>query len=128
MRHKVKAMTTSKEFGQRVRDLREAKRKTDVTFSLRRFAQQLEVSATYLSKVETGDSPPPTADKIMRIAELLDTDADELLALAGKVDPLLPSIIREQPRAVADLLRSVQEAGLDEKQIEKLTKQVKRMK
>lgn len=121
-------MTTSNEFGRRVRSLREAKRESDAAFSLRRFAQRLEVSATYLSKVETGDSPPPTADKIMRIAELLETDADELLALAGKVDPLLPHIIREQPRAVADLLRSVQESGLDEKQIEKLTKLVKKMK
>lgn len=115
-------------FGQRVRDLRAAKRAIDPAFSLRRFAQAIEVSATYLSKVETGDSPPPSAEKIKRMAELLETDADELLALAGKVDPQLPHIIREQPRAVADLLRSVQEAGLDEKQIEKLTKQIKRMK
>lgn len=121
-------MAANNEFGRRVRALREAKRENNVAFSLRRFAQAIEVSATYLSKVETGDSPPPTADKIKLIAELLDTDADELLALAGKVDPQLPQIIREQPRAVADLLRSVQEAGLDEKQIEKLTKQIKRMK
>jgi len=118
----------SNEFGRRLRSLREAKRENDASFSLRRFAQQLDVSATYLSKVETGDSPPPTPTKIMRMAQLLETDADELLALAGKVDPLLPHIIREQPRAVADLLRSVQEAGLDDKQIEKLTKQIKKMK
>jgi len=121
-------MKANETFGECIRSLREAKKRTDPSFSLRRFAQKLEVSATYLSKVETNESPPPTADKIKLIAELLETDADELLALAGKVDPILPQIIREQPRAVADLLRTVQQAGLTNEQIAKLTNQAKRMK
>ncbi len=104
----------SKELGEKIRQLREAKKATNPAFSLRRFANAVGVSATFLSKVETGESLPPSADKIKIIAELLETDADELLALAGKVDPRLPEIIREQPRAVADLLRTVQEAGLNE--------------
>jgi transcriptional regulator with XRE-family HTH domain len=112
------------EFGQRIRDLREAKRKTNPEFSLRRFAQAVGISATFLSKVEVGEALPPKAEKIIKIAELLEIDADELLGLAGKVDPLLPQIIREQPR-VADFLRTVREANLTSSQIDALTKRAK---
>src|ERR671939_383934 len=97
------------EFGQRVRELREARRKTDPDFSLRRFALAVGISAAFLSKVETGEAPPPKAEKIKKMAELLDANADELLALAGKVDPILPQIIREQPK-MADFLRTAREA------------------
>lgn len=116
------------EFGNRIRELREAKRKTDPAFSLRRFAQAVGISATFLSKVETGDSPPPSAEKVKRMAELLGTDADELLALAGKVDPTLPEIIREMPRAMADFLRTAREEGLTDADIERLTKSIKKKK
>lgn len=114
------------EFGRRVRELREAKKKTDPAFSLRRFAQSVGVSATFLSKVENGESPPPGADKIKRMAALLGTDADELLALAGKVDPDLPAIIREMPRAMADFLRTASEAGLTDDDIKRLTDSIKK--
>lgn len=62
------------------------------------------------------------------MAELLGTDADELLALAGKVDPTLPDIIREMPRAMADFLRTAREEGLTNADIERLTKSIKRRK
>ena len=114
------------EFGKRIRELREAKRKTDPAFSLRRFAQAVGISATFLSKVETGDSLPPSADKVKRMAKLLETDADELLALAGKVDPMLSEIIREMPRAMADFLRTAREEGLTNIDIERLTRSIKK--
>lgn len=114
------------EFGRRVRELREAKKRTDPAFSLRRFAQAVGVSATYLSKVENGESPPPSADKIKRMAALLGADADELLAQAGKVDPELPAIIRGMPRAMADFLRTAREAGLTDEDINRLTDKIKK--
>lgn len=118
----------NKPFGRRIRELREEKKKADPRFSLRQFAQAVGISATFLSKVETGEFPPPSADKIKKMAELLEVNADELLALAGKVDPELPEIIREQPKAVADFLRTAQEYGLSEKQFEKLTEKIKKGK
>ena len=42
-------------FGKRIRDLREARVKTDPTFSLRQFAERVGISATFLSKVERGE-------------------------------------------------------------------------
>jgi transcriptional regulator with XRE-family HTH domain len=120
--------TDSKDFGQVVRDRREEKKKSDPRFSLRQFAQAVGISATFLSKVETGEFPPPSAEKIKKMAELLDLNADELLALAGKVAPDLPEIIREQPKAVADFLRTAQEHGLTEQDFQKLTDKIKKGK
>lgn len=95
-------------FGKRVRDLREAKKRTDPAFSLRRFAQSVGISATFLSKVETGQFDPPSAKTIQRIAELLGADQYELLQLADKADPQLVDMVREQ-REVADFLRTARE-------------------
>ena len=113
------------EFGQRIRERREEKRKTDPAFSLRRFALAIEVSAAFLSKVEIGEAPPPKAEKIIKMAELLDLNPDELLSLAGKVDPVLPEIIREQPR-MADFLRTAREVNITDEQLERLTKKLKK--
>jgi transcriptional regulator with XRE-family HTH domain len=120
-------MAGNPKFGKRIRDLREEKKKTDPRFSLRQFAEAAGISATFLSKVETGEFDPPASDKIKRMAELLDVDSDELLALAGKVDPELPEIIKSQPKAMADFLRTAKEAGVSDKQIESLTQMLRAM-
>ena len=65
-------------FGARVRQLREAR-----GIGLRRFAKVVELSPTYLSKVERGQLPPPAEDKVLAIARELDQDPDILLAMAG---------------------------------------------
>ena len=51
----------------------------------------------------------------MRIADLLDADRDELLALAEKVDPALNDIILEKPKAMAAFLRTA--SGMSEAQL-----------
>jgi HTH-type transcriptional regulator, competence development regulator len=108
-------------FGARVRELREAKKASDPHFSLRRFAHAVGVSATFLSRVENNQGPPPSAEKVKKMAALLGEDPDELLALAGKVDPELPEIIRRRPRAMADLLRTARDQGLTDEEIRKMT-------
>jgi transcriptional regulator with XRE-family HTH domain len=82
------------------------------------------VSATYLSKIERGEMPPPAEDRVKEIARLLDQDADELLALAGKVASDLNEIILNRPRALASFLRT--SSGLSGKELEQLTKQASR--
>ena len=113
------------EFGRRVRELREDKKATDPGFSLRRFAQAVGLSATFVSRMENGEARPPGAEKVKRMAELLGANADELLALAGKVDPELPEIIRKRPRAMADLLRTARDQGLTEEEIRGVTEEWK---
>ena len=119
-------MAGNPKFGKRIRKLREAKRREDPTFSLRQFAERVGISATFLSKVETGEFDPPRAEKIIKMAELLEIDPDELLALAGKMDPELGEIILDQPKAIADFLRTAREKGLTAEDIERITKNLKR--
>lgn len=97
----------------------------DPEYSLRRFALRVGISATFLSKVETGEFAPPASDKIKKMAELLGQDADELLALAGKIDPDLETIIREQPREVAAFLRTIRDKPLSGRTIECITNQLR---
>ena len=117
-------MSGNPAFGQRIRDLREARKRTDPNFSLRKFATAVGISPTFLSKIETGEFDPPKAEKIITMAELLGIDADELLALAEKVDPELTDIIREKPMAVADFLRTTR--GMSAEQLRAITARVRR--
>lgn len=121
-------MAGNKAFGDRIRQLREARKQTDPRFSLRRFAEAVDLSPTFLSKMELGEFDPPKPDKIKKMAELLVVNADELLALAGKVDPALSEIIKEQPKAMADFLRTARDTNLSEDELRKLTDKLRRRK
>src|SRR6516225_6914016 len=94
-------MAVRKGFGALVRREREAK-----DIGLREMAKKIGVSPTYLSKVERDEFPPPAEDKVRKIAGIIGQDADELLALAGRVASDLTDIIRERPREMADFLRA----------------------
>ena len=119
-------MTGNPQFGKRVRELREAKLKTDANFTLRKFADAVGISPTFLSKVERGEFNPPKAENVKKIAELLGADPDELLALAGKFDPELRDIISESPTALPDLLRSVR--GMSEAELRELAERARKKK
>lgn len=119
-------MAGNPRFGQRIRNLREAKKAVDPTFSLRQFALKVGISATFLSKIETGEFDPPKAEHIKTMAELLDVDADELLALANKTDPELEEIIKTEPKAMADLLRAARARGLTADDLARITRNMKR--
>ena len=72
-------------FGERLRELRRARGLT-----LRGLAARVGVGFTYLSRAENerllyGDYPSDAL--IVKLAEALDADADELLILAQKIPP-----------------------------------------
>ena len=90
-----------KSFGATVRRDRER-----LEIGLREMAKMIGVSPTYLSKVERNELPPPAEDKVKKIAEIIGRDADELLALAGRVSSDLTEIIRRHPREMASFLRA----------------------
>jgi len=109
-------------FGQVLRKARIAK-----GYSLRKFAEKVGISPTYLSLVEQGKvESPPTADRVKKMAELLDENSDEWIALAGRVPQDLPGIIQEQPTEMPELLREA--SGLTAEQLRKLTKQARKLK
>lgn len=96
-------------------------------YSLRRFAELVGISPTYLSHVEQDKvDSPPTADRIQKMAELLGESADELIAMAGRVPEDLPQIIQSQPEAMPALLRAVK--GLTPEQLKKLQDQAAKMR
>jgi transcriptional regulator with XRE-family HTH domain len=92
-----------------VRREREAK-----GIGLREMAKMIGVSAPYQSGFERGEFSPPAEDKIRRIAEIIGRDADELLALAGRVASDLTDIIRQRPREMADFMRAAKGLTADE--------------
>jgi HTH-type transcriptional regulator, competence development regulator len=114
-------MAGRKSFGVLVRREREAKE-----IGLREMAKKIGVSPTYLSKVERDEFPPPAEDKVRKIANVLGLDADELLALAGRVASDLTDIIRERPREMADFLRAAK--GLTAEDMARLARQAQRAK
>jgi hypothetical protein len=60
------------------------------------------------------------------MAALLQQDEDFLLGLAGKVASDLPEIVQERPQLMATFLRTA--GKLSDAQVEKLLKQMQRMK
>ena len=108
-----------KKFGDRVRALRRAEE-----FGLREFAKKMSMSPTYLSRVERGEVPPPAEKKVVAIAQALGQNPDELMALAGRVPSELREIILQNPKGMADFLRTAK--SLSPGQIKKLTEQAKK--
>lgn len=110
-----------KMFGQMLREKRIA-----MGYSLRKFAQLVSVSPTYLSQVEQGNVQPPTADRVQRMAELLGENPDEWIALAGRVPEDVPKIIHKHPREMPQLLREA--SGLTADQLRQLREQIRKLK
>jgi HTH-type transcriptional regulator, competence development regulator len=100
-------------FGRTIRRLREER-----GIGLRELAAAVGISATYLSQVELGDLPPPSSEKVEAVAKALGQDPDQLVALAGRIPSDLAQVIKERPREMALLIRSVR--GLRVGAIDKL--------
>lgn len=110
-------MAASKEFGRKIKELRMEKKHVDPRYTLRGFAEMVGISPALLCKVECGDFSIGV-EKIKTIARLLNADADELLALAKRVDPELEDCIFQQPKAMALFLRTA--SGLSEDALARL--------
>jgi HTH-type transcriptional regulator, competence development regulator len=89
------------QFGSHLRDLRKARRLTQ-----QQLADAVGVDFTYISKVENGRVDPPSETTIRKIAGVLDVEAEELLAMAGKVSPELKDAAASEPQ-LALLLRTI---------------------
>jgi len=97
------------DFGDFVRERREALREMDKGFSLRKVAERIEVQPSYLSKVERGDVAPPSEATILRLAKELEVDGDVLLAMGGKVSTDLKEAIRKRPQLFGELIREMRD-------------------
>ncbi len=82
----VEPPTAAPTFGQTIQALRRERGLTQ-----RDVAQRLGIDFTYLSKLENDRGEPPGEETVRKLAAILDVDAEELLALAGKI----PTALRE---------------------------------
>jgi len=107
-------------FGQVLREWRLAK-----GFTLRKFAEDVGLSPTYISQVEQDNVDPPTAERVKTMAELLGANSDEWILLAGRVPEDLPGIMQKQPTAMPELLREA--SGLTPQQLQDLLERVRKL-
>ncbi len=96
-------------FGDYIRRRRTRLREEGADYSLRRVAGRVGVEPSYLSKVERGQTAPPSETMTRMLAEELDEDPDVLLALAGKVSSDLQAVIRKRPQLFAELIRQLKD-------------------
>ena len=98
-----------KTFGTPVRQLR-----AQIDYSLRELARRVDLSPNFLSKMELGHFPPPGEQIIVLIAETLDQNKDEMLALAGKVPLNLIEIILQRPKGTGPVRPLANAASTEE--------------
>ena len=78
-------------FGARLRQLRKQAGMTQ-----RELADRVNVDFSYLSKIESGAVPPPSAKVILQLARALKADRDELTILAGKIPADVAQILQNR--------------------------------
>lgn len=106
--------SASPSFGATLRRLR-----VDKGLTLRKFALQVGLSPTYVSAVETDIQAPPTAERLVKMSEVLGVSLEDLLEAAGRWDDVAKEAVENRPE-VALLFRRVRNLTPD--QIEEVTK------
>jgi transcriptional regulator with XRE-family HTH domain len=120
-------VSEAKTFGNTIRDLRI----NNTRYSLREFARLLDVSASYMSDVENDRRTPPKEETIIRIAELLKADVNELLAIARKMPPEFYDTFTKDKvytQKVPEFLRRAKEHDVTEEEWNRLIEQVSKSK
>jgi transcriptional regulator with XRE-family HTH domain len=110
----------SNSFGQTIRQLRRAQRLTQRELAENVQALGLKADFTYISKIENDRLDVPPSEALIRgLAQILDTDAEGLLQLAGKFDQkALQEVVAEMPEA-GILLRRLQARKISQAQLQK---------
>ncbi len=98
--------------------LRERRRGAGLT--QRELAERVSLDFTYISKLENDRLPPPAADTIVALAEILGAPADELLALTGKLPTEVQHVLSASP-AAQEFLRAAALRGLTDAQWRELS-------
>jgi transcriptional regulator with XRE-family HTH domain len=92
---------------------------------LREMAKMIGVSPTYLSKIERDEFPPPTEEKMKKIAKIIGCNVDVLFAKAGRISTAMAKVIKRHPIEMVGLLRTVK--GLSSYDLARLVQHARRM-
>lgn len=113
-------MSTS--FGQTLKELRRSK-----TVTQRDLAARVGVDFSYISKVENDRLPPPSADTIVKICEVLSVPTDHLLSMTGKVPTPVQKMVGESS-AAQQFMQQAHNLNLSEEDWKKLTQNLKQLR
>lgn len=109
-------------FGKTLRELRRSK-----GISQRNLADKVGVDFSYISKIENNRLPPPAADTIVKICEVLAVPPDELLSITGKMPTSTKDMIGSSSAAL-QFIREAEGMRLSESEWEQLTNKLKRLR
>lgn len=113
-------MLATSKLGQKIKELREFH-----SIGVRELGRIVDVSGMHISNIEKGKSSA-SSELLIKLATALQTDADELLALADQVAPDVAEVINTNAHAVPSFLRAAKD--LTPEQWEALKAQVEKMK
>tara|TARA_B100000886_G_C20309774_1_gene443333 strand:- start:153 stop:545 length:393 start_codon:yes stop_codon:yes gene_type:complete len=94
--------------GETIKALRNEKR-----MSMRGLAKAVDVTPMHISNIEKGFTTG-SSHLIAKIARVLETDVDNLLHIADRVDPEVLDVIQKNIQAVPSFLRSAKNLSVDE--------------
>ena len=98
--------------------------RAEQNMGVRELGRAVGVTGMHISNLEKGKSAP-SAELVMKLAEALRANVDELLYLADQVSPEVVDVIHQNPLAIPNFLRSAK--NLTPEQWELLRKQVEQM-
>lgn len=110
-----------KDFGETIRELRVAQ-----NLGLRETATKVNISPTYLSRIERGKECPPRPEVIKELAHVLAADPDVLFRLSSSTDPEIVTFLHDKP-TIMNLLRHIKAADLSDAEIEQFTNKAQRI-
>jgi len=109
--------------GERIRRVRKER-----GLGLRQTATKTGISATFLSRVETGKEPAtPSEETLRKLAAVLDDDFDELMQLAGRIPTTVKEYIQADP-GMPEFLRRAQESNVSSEKLMELLEKAKKEK
>ncbi len=110
------------EFGAALREYRR-----NAGISQRELAERAGLDFSYISKVENGRIPPPAADTIVTMCQIIGIPPEELLALTGKIPSEVQQTVSTS-RAAQEFLRDVQRLGLTDEEWHRVTKSLHKLR
>ncbi len=98
--------------------------RTEKKMGVRELGRRVNVTGVHISGIEK-DKATPSPELLRKIAVALEADVDKLMYRAKQVDPEVIKVIRKNPYAVHDFLRTA--SNLKKGQWEELKKEAQKM-
>jgi transcriptional regulator with XRE-family HTH domain len=108
-------------FGTVLKNIRRLK-----NISQRELADKVGVDFTYISKIENDRLPPPSAETVIKISEVLGSPKEILLSQSGKVSNDLKDVM-SSPEAIK-FLHEVKEMNLSSSEWQSLHRKLKSLR